>query len=62
LELPDDGPYVTETCSVMEIYFCCVDGLSNHFIHLDTYVVGFDKNFPDDDDDNNNNNNNNNAS
>jgi hypothetical protein len=33
LELPDDGPYVTEMCNVIKIHFCCVDSLSNHFIH-----------------------------
>jgi hypothetical protein len=26
LELPDDGPYVTDTCSIRKIHFCGVDG------------------------------------
>jgi hypothetical protein len=34
LELPDNGLCVTEICSILKIYFCCVDGLSNHVIHL----------------------------
>jgi hypothetical protein len=34
LKLPDDGPYVTEICSIIKIYFCFIDGLANHFIHL----------------------------
>jgi hypothetical protein len=34
VELPDDGPYETETCSIIKIQFCCVNCLYNHFIHL----------------------------
>jgi hypothetical protein len=38
LELPHDGPYVTETCSVIKIYFCCVDGWSNNFLQFLKYL------------------------
>jgi hypothetical protein len=38
LELPDDGPYVTETCSIIKVHFCYVNGLFNHFIHLNSLV------------------------
>jgi hypothetical protein len=39
LELPDDGPYVTETCSTIKIYFCCGDNWSNHFLHISMLTV-----------------------
>jgi hypothetical protein len=32
LELPDDGPYVTETCSIRKIHFYCVDGFGKLFV------------------------------
>jgi hypothetical protein len=32
IELPDDGPYVTKTFSIINIHFCCVDSLIIFYI------------------------------
>jgi hypothetical protein len=36
LELSDDGPYVTKTCSIRKIYFCCSTVLANYLYICNT--------------------------